>query len=188
MTRALIALIAALLATPAMAGPIETALTAMAAEEKAPLERMRLFIDRGGVIDAYYIDRLRPNRTHILRNPRQNGLEAIVIGDVQWTRDGQGWSRASVAKLPLELTPSIGALLGQGMKDAKETADGDRGRLVEGAISWTNGARCDGRLRLRIDAAGLPATLGFEGTCAGKPARFLEAFSFTGTLRIEPPE
>jgi len=188
MTRALLALLVALLAAPALAGPLETALAATAAEEKAPLERMRLFIDRGGVIDVYYIDRLRPNRTHILRNPGQNGLEAIVIGDVQWTRDGQNWTRASVTQLPANLAPSIAALLNHGLTDATETADAGGGRLIEGAISWVNGARCDGRLRLRIDKGGLPATLGFEGACADKPARFLEAFSFVGPLKIDPPD
>ena len=89
---------------------------------------------------------------------------------------------------PPDFTPSIAVLLGQGLTDATETAGAGGGRLVEGAISWMNGARCDGRLRLRIDAGGLPATLGFEGTCAGKPARFLEAFSFAGPLRIDPPD
>lgn len=62
-----------LLPMAAGAAPMDTVLKALDAEEAAPIERVRLFVERGDVADVYYVDRVRPGRFRLLKNPRQGG-------------------------------------------------------------------------------------------------------------------
>lgn len=187
MIRVTVALMVALLPLAAHAGPVETILAAFAAGEAAPIERVRLFIARGGVADLYYVDRVSPGRIHMTKNPRQGGLEVIVVDGMQWARTASGWRKTPV--LPTGgLVPTVGALVHEGLTDPVETPGPDGSRSVEGGLAWTNGTSCKGRILLRIDAAGLPSLLRFEGECGGQPTRFREAFSHTGPLTIAPPE
>jgi hypothetical protein len=59
---------------------------------------------------------------------------------------------------------------------------------IDGAMAWTSGVFCRGKVRLHLKAAGLPVSMRFEGTCADQPYRFREVFSFTDPPPIEPPE
>jgi hypothetical protein len=180
-------LLATTVATAVRAAPIDTITSAVAAEEKAPLERVRMFIERGDVIDVYYIDRLRPDRTHLIKNPRQDGGEWIGIGDQQWVRTGSGWQRSTMPS-GTDVAPSMTVMLRQGLSGATENVQSDGGRVVEGTMVWSGAASCKGRLKLRTDAGGLPSSMRFEGTCGSTPTRFLESFSFNGPLSIEAPE
>lgn len=84
--------------------------------------------------------------------------------------------------------PSMAELFRTGLIEPVEKAAPNGGRSVEGMMSWTNGARCEGKLLLRVNAAGLPSLLRFEGLCDGKPFRFRQAFSYTGPVNIAAPE
>jgi hypothetical protein len=185
--RAIVTLILAFLPLAASAAPMDTVLAALAAEEAAPIERVRLFIERGGVADVYYIDRVRPGRFRMVKNPRQGGLELVVVDGTQWVRTAVGW-RKSPAPATAGLVLSMAGLFREGLTDPVEQPGPDGGRSVEGGMAWTNGMSCEGRLLLRIDSAGLPSLLRFEGICGGKPCRFRQAFSYTGPVTIAPPE
>jgi len=176
----------ALLPLVAHAAPMDTVLAAFAAEELAPIERVRLFIDRGGTADVYYIDRVHPGRFHLVKNPRQGGLELVVVDGMQWVRTATGWHK-SPAPATAGVVLSMAGLFRNGLTDALEGPGPNGGRSVEGAIAWTNGTSCKGRLLLRIDAAGRPSLLRFEGVCGGKPSHFRQAFSYEGPLTIAPP-
>ncbi len=82
------------------AAPIDTVVAAFAAEDAAPLERVRLFVERAGVADVYYVDRIRPRRLRMLKNPRQGGLEAIIIDGSQWLRGPAGWENRRHRPVP----------------------------------------------------------------------------------------
>lgn len=188
MIRAIVTLMVAFLPLGARAAPMDTVLAALAAEEAAPIERVRLFIERGGVADVYYIDRVRPGRLRMVKNPRQGGPELVVVDGMQWVRTtAAGW-RKSPAPATAGLVPSMAGLFRGGLTDPVEKPGPDGGRSVEGGMAWTNGTSCEGRLLLRIDAAGLPSLLRFEGVCGGRPSRFRQAFSYTGPVTIAPPE
>lgn len=187
MIRAIVTLILVFLPLAARAAPMDTVLAALAAEEAAPIERVRLFIERGDVVDIYYIDRVRPSRFRLVKNPRQGGPELVVIDGMQWVRTTTGWQK-SPAPAITGLMPSIAGLFREGLTDPVEKLGPAGGRSVEGGMAWTNGTSCKGRLLLRIDAAGLPSLLRFEGVCGGKPSRFRQAFSYTGPVTIAPPE
>jgi hypothetical protein len=167
-------------------GPMDTVLAALAAGEAAPVERVRLFIERDRVADIYYVDRVDPGRLHLIKNPRQGGAEIVVIDGMQWVRTDTSW-RKTPALPTAGLVPSMAGLFRAGLTDLVETPGPDGGRSVEGEMAWTNGASCTGRILLRIDAGGLPSLLRFEGVCGGKPTRFRQAFSHTGPLTIAPP-
>lgn len=169
------------------AAPIDTVLAAFNAEGARPIERVHLFVERNGVADVYYIDRVRPGRFRMLKNPRQDGFELVVIDGAQWLRTTGAWHR-SPALMTDGVVPSLTGLFRGGLADAVEQPRPDGGRSVEGRLVWTNGTRCDGKVMLRIDARGLPSLLTFEGDCDGKPSRFRQNFSYDGPLTIAPPE
>jgi hypothetical protein len=181
-----IAVLAAAAGTAARAEPLDTVLAALAAEERAPVERIRMFIERGGHADVYYIDRVRPGRTHVRKNPRQGGLEMIVIDNLQWIRTDSGWQKSPAPPLPATM-PSMAAMFRDGLSAASERREAGGVRTIEGDMAWTNASACKGRLTMRIDRADLPALMRFEGICGGQPTRFRQAFSFEGPLVIEPP-
>ena len=135
------------------------------------------------------MDRMRPGRFRMLVNPRQGGAELIVVDGMQWARTGRG---AAWLKTPSRdassLLPSMADLFRNGLTGAAERAAADGGQIVEGDIAWNNGSSCEGKLLLRIDAAGRPSLMRFEGTCNGQPFRFRQAFSFAGPVTIEPPQ
>lgn len=189
MIRAIMTLMLMLGSLPlaARAAPIDTVLAALAAEEAAPIERVRLFINRGDVMDVYYIDRVRPGRFRMVKNPRQGGLEIVVVDGMQWVRTAAGW-RKSPAPATADLVPSIAGLFREGLINPVEQSGPNGGHSVEGGMEWTNGMSCEGRLLLRIDASGLPSLLRFQGVCGGKPCSFRQAFSYTGPVTITPPE
>lgn len=186
-TGTLVALLSVALATAAAAAPLDTVLAAVAAEERAPIERIRLFIERAGKADVYYIDRLRPDRTRVLKNPRQGGLEVIVIGQTQWLRTDAGW-RSMPAPPDAAPVPSMATMFKEGLTGAVEQAGPDGSRVIEGEMSWTNAVACRGRVRLRIESTGLPSLVRFDGACGGQATRFRQAFSYVGPLTIEPPQ
>ncbi|MEP7247816.1 MAG: hypothetical protein ABI885_29595 [Gammaproteobacteria bacterium] len=172
----------------ARAAPIDSLLAAIATEEIAPAVRVRLFVRRGDIADVYYIDRIRPGRLRVLKNPRQNGLEMIVIGNRQWLRTASGWKAApALAGSTGEAAPSLTALLKNGLTSAVEQADADGSRIIEGQITWSASTMCKGKLRVHIEPSGRPFFLGFEGECASKPTVFRQAMSYDGGFSIEPP-
>jgi hypothetical protein len=172
----------------ARAAPIDSLLAAIAAEEIAPTVRVRLFVKRGDIADVYYIDRIRPGRLRVLKNPRQNGMEMIVIEDRQWLRTASGWKAAPApAGTTTQATPSLTELLKNGLTGAVEQAEADGGRIVEGEISWSASTMCKGKLRVHIEPGGRPLFLNFEGECASKPTLFRQAMSYDGGFSIDPP-
>lgn len=187
MIRAIVTLILVFLPLAARAAPMDTVLAALAAEEAAPIERVRLFIERGEVADVYYIDRVRPGRFRLVKNPRQGGPELVVVDGMQWVRTTGSWQK-SPALATAGLIPSIAGLFREGLTDPVEKPGPDGGRSVEGGMAWTNGTSCKGKVLLRIDAGGLPSLLRFEGVCGGKLTRFRQAFSYTGPVTIAPPD
>jgi hypothetical protein len=172
----------------ARAAPIDSLLAAIAAEEIAPAVRVQLFVKRGDIADVYYIDRIRPGRLRVLKNPRQNGFEMILIDDRQWLRTPSGWKAAPApGTTAAQATPSMTALLNNGLTDAVEQAASDGGRIVEGGISWSASTTCNGKLRVHIEPGGRPVFLGFEGECASKPTLFHQSMSYAGGFTIDPP-
>ena len=186
---AAIALLAALCPLGVVgAAPLDSLLAAIAAEEAAPAVRVRLFIKRGDVADVYYIDRIRPGRLRVLKNPRQNGLEMIVIEDRQWLRTASGWKSAPApADAISQAAPSLTALLKNGLSSADERVEQDGGRVIEGEISWSASTTCKGKLRVRIGPSARPTFLNFDGECASKPTVFRQAMSYESGFVIDPP-
>ena len=171
------------------AGPINRVLAALKAEEASPIERVHVFITRDNIADEYYIDRINPGRFRMLVNPRQGGPERIIIDKMQWARTSVSapWLKTPVQESPGSV-PSIGDLFRNGLSQAVDKPGPDGSRIIEGAITWTNGTLCEGKVLLRIDTVGRPLMLRFEGLCGNRPLRFREAFSFTGPVTITAPE
>lgn len=173
-------------AAPARAAePLDTIVAAFEAEARAPAERARLFIERAGIADLYLIERVTPGRLHLIVNPRQGGAELIVVDGQQWLRTPGGWER-SLTTVPAQ-APSLVALLRNGLSEAEERPAVAGMRVFVGHVTWTNGSSSDGRLEIRLDGAGLPRVLRFEGTCAGAPCRFHQRTDYDGSIRIGPP-
>jgi hypothetical protein len=189
MIRVIVTLLVVFPASVGRASPLDMVLAALAAEEAAPVEQVRMFIEQDDVADVYYIDRVRPGRFRLLKNPRQGGPEVVVVDGMQWLRlsTGAEWQK-SPAPAAAGFVPSMAGMFREGLTDAIEQAGPDGGHSIEGGMAWTNATSCRGRLLLRINAAGLPSLLRFEGACGGKPTRFRQAFSYDGPVTIAPPE
>jgi len=171
------------------AAPMNSVLAALKAEEASPIERVRLFITRGNIADEYYIDRINPGRFRMLVNPRQGGPERIIVDKMQWARTGVSapWLKTPAQDSPSSI-PSMPDLFRDGLSGISEKFGVNGSRTIEGALTWTNGALCEGKVLLRIDGAGLPLLLRFDGQCGNQPMRFREAFSYTGPVTIAAPE
>ncbi len=178
------------LSTPALAAstPIDTVLSALKKEETAPIERVRLFTQYGSVSDLWYIDKVRPDRTHALKNPQAGGMETIVIGKTQWVRSDDDWTQSPITTETNTRMPSVNDLLRQGLSEATEKAEAGGGRVVAGKMAWDLGSRCEGQLTFHIAKTGLPSFMEFVGACAGAAAHFNQAYSFAGPLKIEAPQ
>jgi hypothetical protein len=172
----------------ARSAPLDSLLAAIAAEESAPTERVRLFMKRGEIADTYYIDRIRPDRLRVLKNPRQGGMEMIVIENKQWLRTGAGgWQAGAVpAAVMAQAQPSLSAMLKNGLTNASERDEANGRRVIEGDISWSAATSCKGKLQVTVERSGRPSFLTFEGDCASKPTVFRQAFSYEGGFAIEP--
>lgn len=164
-------------------------LAALKAEEASPIERVRVFITRGAFADEYFIDRVNPGRFRVLINPRQGGPERIIVDKMQWVRTSpsEPWFKTPAEEIPGAF-PSMADLFRNGLSNVTAKAGPGGTRNIEGTLTWTNGPRCEGQVLLRIDSAGLPLLLRFEGLCGNKPLRFVEAFSFTGPVTITAPQ
>lgn len=171
------------------AAPLNRVLAALKAEAASPVERVHIFVTRGDIADEYYIDRIDPGRFRMLVNPRQGGPERIVIDKMQWARAGASapWLKTPVPESPSSF-PSMADLFRNGLSRAVEKPGPAGSRSIEGDITWTNGTLCEGKILLRIDAAGLPSLLSFDGLCGNRPLRFREVFSYTGPVTIKAPE
>jgi hypothetical protein len=187
MTLRLAMLVAALPLAAAATSPMETLLAAIAAEKAAPMERVRMFVQRDGVADIYYIDQIRPGRTHLIQNPRQGGLEFIIVDAAQYVRTAGGWRKSPAESPAAAGAPDLANIIKEGLRDATETAQPDGSRAIEGSMSWSSNVSCTGKLTAVIDRGGRPALLHFDGACGGKPAMFREAFSFDGPVTIDAP-
>jgi hypothetical protein len=167
---------------------LESLLAAIAAEESAPAVRVRLFVKRADVADIYYIDRIRPDRLRVLKNPRQSGLEMIIIENKQWLRTAAGWRAGAVPAAGIaQAQPSLSAMLKNGLTNAFERDEANGRRVIEGDISWSAATSCKGKLQAIVERSGRPSFLAFEGDCASKPTVFRQAFSYEGGFAIEPP-
>lgn len=172
----------------ARAAPLDSLLRAIAAEEAAPAERVRLFVQRGDVADVYFIDRIRPGRLRVLKNPRQDGLEMIIIEDQQWLRTASGWQSGPAPRDAIATAaPSLVAILRDGLTNAAEQDEADGTHVIVGDMSWSAPTRCEGKLRVLVERSGRPFFLGFEGECGSQPTVFHQAISYDGGFAIEPP-
>lgn len=169
------------------ASPVETLVAAIEAEKSAPSERVRMFIQRNGVADVYYIDQIRPGRTHVIQNPRQGGIEFILIDGVQYVRTAGGWRKSPAESPAAARAPDLENIVKQGLRDATETPKPDGSRVIEGSMFWSSNVSCAGKLSAVVDRNGRPALLHFDGNCGGQPAMFREAFSFDGPVTIDAP-
>ena len=168
---------------------IAEVLAALKAEEESAVERVRVFITRGSVADEYYIDRVNPGRFRMRVNPRQGGPERIIVDKMQWARTGasEPWFNTPAVETPGAF-PSMAELFRSGLSNVVAKAGPGGSRDIEGSIAWTNGVLCEGKVLLRIDSAGLPLVLRFDGLCGNKPLRFVQAFSFVGPVTIAAPQ
>ncbi len=150
--------------TSADAKPVKRVLAAVKAEEASPIERVHVFMTTGNIADEYDIDRVNPGRFRMLVNPRQGGPERIVVDRMQWVRTGKSkpWFKTPAQESSTPF-PFAAELFRNGLTRAVESRGPGSSRNVEGDFAWTNGTACEGKMLLRIDSAGLPSLLRFEG-------------------------
>jgi hypothetical protein len=181
--------LAALPALPARAdAPLDAVLAALVAESQAPAERIKLEIRRDARRDTYVIERVAPDRLHMVHGLAGTEQELIVIGPLMYLRTAQAW-RQIPNPGPPGLVPSIADLFRTGISKLTEIEPMDGQRRFTGGIAWQNGAAASaGRIDIVTDAtSGLPREMRFEGTCAGKVCQFIQSFDYDPALRIDRP-
>jgi hypothetical protein len=181
---------------PALAaGPLDAVLAAVAAEEAAAIERVRLRFERDGEADVYLIDRLKigggPARVHVVRNPGATQQEPVAVDGIAWLRTPTGWERSPVTAAAA-LGASVIGLFRTGLTDLVEhepLGEGDRRRRrFAGRIAWSNGTVQNvGTLALSIDASGRPSAILFDGRCGTHLCRFRQLFDYDTPITIERP-
>ncbi|MCU1292237.1 MAG: hypothetical protein JWP08_1087 [Bryobacterales bacterium] len=178
------------------AAPLDAVLAALAAEERAPSERVHLRFEREGIADVYLIDRIKfgagPARIHMVKNPGPAQQELIAVDGVQWLRTATGWERSPATQATTVGASMIGVFR-NGMTEVVENTpvgSGDqRKRRFSGRISWANGVtQHSGRIALSVDKKGRPSAIAFDGQCGTRPCRFQQLFDYDATFTIEPPK
>lgn len=185
--------VAAALATSARADEaLDVVLRAVVAEEQAPAKRAELIFRRGDAETRYLIERVLPDRLHMVLRSERLEQEIYVIGDRMYRRVAAGWTETA-APPPPPAPFSVAALFESRLEDVEELApifrDGVEQRVFMGTISWFAGrSRNEGELRIAVEtASGLPRLLSFEGTCGASACAFEYALVYDPSIAIEAP-
>lgn len=186
---------AALISLPAQSAqtPLQVIAAAVQKEGSTTSKSVHLEFDRAGTKDVYTLEERLPDRLHLTRSNAGHTLEVIAVAPTTYTRwDGGAWSSAPMTKSPVDMS-AVASVLLQGLTQIKETpakgATGAKQREFTGLMSWTNrGTLHSGKLTVAISSAShLPLRMSFTGTCNGAPCSFLQTFSYSAAIRIEPP-
>ncbi len=176
-------------AAKSSASPLDDVLAAVAAEQAAPSVRAVLKLEKENAVNVYVVERVKPDRLRIVLNPDQSAGEIVLIGATTYWRGPAGWKRIPSARAPA-VVPSVTGLFSTGLTDfTEQTASASR-RNFTGHMAWSNGGEPNlGQLTIAVNiASNLPEQLVFDGTCAGKPCRFSQSFSYDAALVIDVPK
>jgi hypothetical protein len=196
MTRVLIALAIATLATASFAAeaPRDVIAAAIKKEGMTRTKSIHLTFRHGNIKDDYTLQEILPDRLHMIRSTAGHKLELIAISPTLYTSwDGAAWTSTSVAKSPADMQAITGILL-NAMTQVKEAAAtktaGRKQRNFTASINWSNrGSAHQGTLRVAIGSANkLPTSMDFTGSCSAQPCSFHQDFNYDSTIKIVAPK
>jgi hypothetical protein len=179
------------------AAAMDVVLAAVAAEETAPRKQARLifWIDDREI--HYQIERVLPDRVHILAEADGVSREVIGIGTTLYLRGPDGWEISQGATSPAK-PASLADLLVERLENLAELPpvvgdDGTAQRAFYGGLSWLAGTRGnvrhEGGITIYVETAtSLLRRMVFEGHCGEQPCRFDHAIAYDSSVGIEAPE
>jgi len=160
--------------------------TALEADYASPSIFMEMRVEVGQTADIFVVERVRPDKWRIARNPARQRFEYLSIGSKAWMRAGaQEWVLAAPISesviFPFQFTN-----LADQVTDLAEVA-GEPMMLV-GKISWVNGATVTvGRVALVFAQEGKLAELRFDGMCGSQNCRIMQTIKRPVGADIIPP-
>jgi hypothetical protein len=166
---------------------LNAVLAALSAERAAPAAQSRIFVQRAQISDLYLIDRVGSTKLHLTRNPTRVRNELFIVDGFIWTRTADGWKKSPAPDVS-KLRPPLEGVVKTGITDISEQTPIDGNRVFVGTLSWPNDHANTGRFEIRIDAAGLPRIVHFDGNCAGSPCRIHEMIDFDSSVAISAPD
>ncbi len=166
---------------------LNTVLAALSAERAAQAAQAKIFVQRAQISDLYLIDRVGTTKLHLTRNPTRVRSELFIVDGFVWTRTANGWKKSPAPDIS-KLRPPLDGVVKTGLTDTSEQSPIDGNRVFVGTLSWPNDHANTGRFEIRIDAAGLPRIVHFDGSCAGSPCRIHEMIDFDSSVAISAPD
>jgi hypothetical protein len=169
---------------------------AFAAEERATHKRMELNHVRGNVKTQYVVERVLPDRAHIVHTSVTGvRTETVIVRDRVFLKSGGKWQSSPLpVQAPRGSLPSMATLMAQGASNIVEQQpqrrEGRLTRIFTAELKWTAGQGSNqGRMEIAVDeAARLPTSLSFTGSCGALACAFTQSMSYDRGITIPVPQ
>jgi hypothetical protein len=175
-------------------------LNGFAAQEQAPRQRTEFVYNRENVQARYVIERVRPDRLHmIVIGPTGLQSEIYLIGDRFYQKVQGVWQQSPAPAKPGTIPskngiiPSMTEILASSASNVIErerrNVNGVEVRVFAAQISVDGPkGKTEGSLAIAIDPVeSLPTLISFRGQCGGVTCSYEQDFKYDKGISIEPP-
>jgi hypothetical protein len=173
--------------------PAEFIALAFKAEEEAARKRSELDYKIGNRNTRYVIERVQPDRLHVVKRMANGDNGEIYVIDRQlFTKVEDGWRRSAAPPTLTGLPPALDQLKPYfaGLTEKMpQTIGGRRQRVFSGQTRWQAGPDwTEGLLEIWIDAQRrLPTRTSFAGSCSAVACSFTQTMTYDPGLVINAP-
>jgi len=179
---------------------LDYVLKGFAAQEHAPRQRTELQYRRENVSARYVIERIQPDRLHmIVTGPSGSQSEIYVIRDRFYQKVQGIWQQSPAPTKPGAILsrngiiPSMTGIFSSSASHVVErtghNVNGVEVRVFDTQISFDGPkGKAEGSMTISIDPVGtLPTGISFKGECGGVPCSYEQSFDYGHEISIEPP-
>ena len=175
-------------------------LKGFAAQEHAPRQRTEFLYLRENVRISYVIERIRPDRLHVIViGPTGSRSEIYVIMDRFYQKVQDVWQQSPAPTKPGAIPskngiiPSMTEIFASSASHVIEregrNVNGVEVRVFEAQISFdAPKGKTEGSMTISIDPVEtLPTAISFKGQCGGVTCQYEQHFQYDKGISIEPP-
>ena len=175
-------------------------LKGFAAQEHAPRQRTEFFYRRENVGARYVIERIQPDRLHmVVVGPTGSQSEIYVIKDRVFKKVEGAWQQSpaptKTGAIPSKngIIPSMAEMFkstaSQVIERKRRKVNGIEVRVFDAQISFDGPkGKIEGLMTISIDPVQtLPTSISFKGQCGGITCSYEQDFDYGHEVSIEPP-
>jgi hypothetical protein len=179
---------------------LDYVLKGFAAQEHAPRQRTEFVYLRENVRTSYVIERIRPDRLHmIVIGPSGSRSEIYAIKDRFFQKVQGVWQQSPTPTKPGAIPPKNGIIPSMAeilassasnvIEREKRIVNGVEVRVFDAQISLDGPrGKTEGSMTISIDPVdSLPTAISFKGQCGGVTCQYEQHFQYGKEISIEPP-